>query len=147
MHIRKFRQEDQKSTQDIILEGLKEYWGIIDHTLNPDVYDIQGTYIKDRTTFVVVEKDGVIVGTGGLQKTDDKETAQMVRVSVRKDFRRKGIAREIIAHLLLQAKDMGYKSVLVETTKTWVAPRALYNKLGFNEIREDEEDVYMLLSL
>ena len=69
----------------------------------------------------------------------------MVRVSVHPEHRRQGIAQEIIKNLLAYARKMGYKKILVETTKTWIAPRTLYNKLGFIETHEDDEDVYMIL--
>lgn len=147
MKIRTFQKEDQKHAQEIILEGLKEHWGFIDHTLNPDVYDIEKAYLKDGSTFVVLEHDGEIVGTGGLQQTDKDDTVQIVRVSVHAEHRRKGIAKQIVFDLLKQAKNMGYKKMLVETTKTWIAPRTLYNSIGFKEIYETEEDVYMTLDL
>jgi N-acetylglutamate synthase-like GNAT family acetyltransferase len=147
MQIRTFQSSDQKAAQGIILEGLKEHWGFIDDTLNPDVYDIEKAYMKDGSTFVVIEHDGKIVGTGGLIATDKSDTVQMVRVSVHTEHRRKGIAKQIVAELLKIAKEMGYKKILVETTKTWTAPRTLYNSIGFTEIYETEEDVYMLKDL
>lgn len=71
----------------------------------------------------------------------------MVRVSVHAEHRREGIAKQIILELLKHAKEMGYKKMLVETTKTWIAPRTLYNSIGFTEIYETDEDVYMTLEL
>ena len=147
MNIRNFKKEDQSVAQEIILKGLKEYWNFIDNTLNPDVYDIEKAYLQDGCIFVVAELDGRIVGTGGLKKTDEVAMVQMCRVSVDADHRRQGIAKGIIANLLDHARETGYKKVLVETTKTWTAPRTLYNKLGFIETHEDEEDVYMVLDI
>lgn len=147
MRIRKFQKDDQKAAQALILSGLKEYYGFIDHTRNPEVYTIEKSFIQKGTTFVVIEEGGEIIGTGGLLTTDKPDTAQMVRVSVHKDHRRKGIAKQIVFDLLKQAKEMGYKKMLVETTKTWIAPRTLYNSIGFKEIYETEEDVYMTLDL
>ncbi|MBI4080368.1 MAG: GNAT family N-acetyltransferase [Candidatus Levybacteria bacterium] len=147
MTIRSFKKEDQPYAQEIILNGLKEYWGFIDNTLNPDVYAIEKTYVQEGCRFLVAEADGRIVGTGGLMRTKDANVAQIVRVSVHPDHRRQGVAKEIVTHLLDYAREMGYKKVLVETTKSWIAPRTLYNQLGFREIREDEADVYMMFEL
>ena len=147
MNIRKFKKEDQFAAQNIILNGLKEYWGSIDNTLNPDVYDVEKAFLQERCTFVVAELDGRVIGTGGLKKTDDPTTVELCRVSVDKSQRRQGIAKAIVIKLFEYASEMGYKKVLVETTKTWVAPRTLYKKLGFIEFSEDEKDVYMILNL
>lgn len=147
MEIRNFKKKDQSRAQNVILNGLKEYWGFIDTSLNPDVYDIKKAYVKEGSAFIVVELGQKIIGTGGLKRTEDTDMVQMVRVSVDKNYRRQGIAKKIVTHLLSQAVTMGYKKVLVETTKTWKIPRALYNDVGFTEIKETEEDVYMIRAL
>jgi len=143
--IRKFKRKDQPQAQEVILNGLKEYFGFINSALNLDVYDIEKAYLQEGSMFIVAEMDGRIVGTGSLTKISDKNVAQIVRVSVHPEHRRQGIAQEIIKNLLAYARKMGYKKILVETTKTWIAPRTLYNKLGFIETHEDDEDVYMIL--
>ncbi len=147
MKIRPFKNVDQAGAQEVLLAGLKEHWGFIDHSLNPDIYDIGKFYIKDGSTFVVFEHEGEVIGTGGLLATDKEGIAQMVRVSVHSGYRRKGIAKQIVRELLRLAKEMGYRKMLVETTKTWLAPRALYNSIGFQEAYETEEDIYMITDL
>lgn len=147
MYIRQFQKNDQARVQEVILEGLKEYFGSIDHSLNPDVYNIDQFYLQKGITFLVAEIEGEIVATGGLKKTDESDMPQIVRISVHKDYRRKGIAKEMTLRLIDFARKKGYKRILVETTKTWQAPRTLYNSMGFKELYEDEEDVYMVLSL
>lgn len=147
MKVRIFHKKYQTEAQRVILDGLKEYFGFIDTSLNPDVYDIYQYYLVNGGVFVVGIQDGKVIATGGLKKTKEIRIAEMVRISVDKQYRRKGYAKEIINKLLTIAKDNGYTTVVTETTKTWTAPRALYRSLGFIELYEDEEDVYMGLEL
>jgi hypothetical protein len=62
--LRLFRPEDQTAVKNLILAGLKEHWGTLDPTLNPDLNDIAQTYAN--ATFLVAWEGDRIIGTGAL---------------------------------------------------------------------------------
>jgi N-acetylglutamate synthase-like GNAT family acetyltransferase len=73
------------------LAGLEEHWGVLDPTKNPDLEDIGLTYAD--AIFLVAQQNNKIIGTGALIPKPDG-TAEIVRMSVAADWRRKGIGRQ-----------------------------------------------------
>jgi ribosomal protein S18 acetylase RimI-like enzyme len=144
--LRCFMPEDQTAARRLILEGLGEHFGFIDESLNPDVDDISATYLAPGHLFLVVVSDTTLVGTGGLVFLD-QHVAQIVRVSVSKAYRRRGIGRAIVAELVGAARGRGIRRIEVETNKDWDSAIGLYLCLGFIEYRRDETSVYLALIL
>jgi ribosomal protein S18 acetylase RimI-like enzyme len=145
-HIRPFSPTDQAATKALILAGLEEHWGELDLSLNPDLDDIQATFVDSGNAFLVVEADDKLVGTGALI-SDGEDAARIVRVSVEKNFRRQGMGQAITARLIEMARQAGYAMVLVETTDTWEAAIRLYQNFGFVEADRYDGDVHMELVL
>ena len=130
--LRPFTPADQQAARALILEGLGERFGFIDETRNPDVDDIVAEYLAQGHLFLVAEDaDGALVGTGALRFEPDGVTCQLVRVSVRRDLRRQGIARTLVEALLAEARARGRRRVWVETNAEWRDAIALYERLGF----------------
>ncbi|TQE27985.1 GNAT family N-acetyltransferase [Streptomyces ipomoeae] len=99
-----------------------------------DIVDLDGAYVApDRHVLLVAvdERDGGVVGTGALdsrgpahppnprrlaERYPSGETAQLRRVYVRAEHRRRGLARRLVAALLdFAAADGGYRSVYLHT--------------------------------
>ncbi len=132
--IRPFRAADQAEARALILTGLGEHWGWIDETLNPDVDDIAEHYAPERADFYVVEDaNGALIGTGGLIQ-EDAETGRIVRMSVAKDARGRGIGKRLVAQLESAARARGYRRLVCETTEGWTDAIALYIATGFTDI-------------
>lgn len=141
-HIRPFSPTDQAAAKALILAGLEEHWGELDLSLNPDLNNIQTSYINKGGVFLVVEIDNKIVGTGALSP-EGNNAARIERVSVHKDFRRRGMGQAITAALVEAASQTGYAKVLVETTETWDPAVRLYQEFGFVEVDRYDGDVHM----
>ena len=146
MTIRPFVPEDQAAARQLILEGLGEHFGFIDESLNPDVDDICASYLAPGHVFLVVVSGATLVGTGALVFLD-QHTAQIVRVSVSKNYRRRGIGRAIVAALVAAARSHGIKRLEVETNKDWENAIGLYLCFGFTEYRRDDISVYLMQNL
>ena len=87
-----------------------------------------------------------IVGTGALiPRTDD--TAEIVRMSVAADMRRKGLGRRILQELRHQARLKGFKRLVLETTETWTEVIAFYLQFGFQITHYRDGDVYFALDI
>ena len=144
--IRPFFPSDQKSAQQLILAGLADHFGALDPAYNQDLHDIMASYINQGNQFVVAELAGEIVGTGGLI-AEEINNGRIVRVSVHKQMRRRGIARHIVNHLIIIARQCGYQQLLVETNHDWCDALGLYQKMGFVEYDREPEEVHMRLNL
>jgi len=132
--IRPFTPADQAAARSLILTGLGEHWGSIDETLNPDVDDIAAHYPPATADFYVVEDaDGAIIGTAGLVQ-DDAETGRIVRMSVARAARGRGIGKRLVAQLESAARARGYRRLVCETTHDWTDAIALYTATGFTEL-------------
>ena len=91
-----FRPENQVPVQALILAGLKEYWGVIDESKNPDLKDI-AVFYQDGV-FLVAWLDDEIIGTGAFLPRSP-ETVEVVRMSVARDLRSQGIGGKLLKEL------------------------------------------------
>ena len=143
--IRPFEARDQRAARQLILNGLGEHFGFVDEALNPDVDDIIAHYISHGHVFLVAEVGATLAGTGAL-KVEDSE-GQIVRASVAPQFRRQGIGRKLVEHLIDAAREKGLRRLIVETNHDWDDPIRLYQRCGFLEYDRDPESVWMKLEL
>ena len=143
---RAFRRGDQARVRELILAGLGDHFGQIDPELNRDLEDIGANYVASGHAFVVGEIEGTIVATGGLVAINE-DLGRLVRVSVAKQYRRRGIGQAIVAYLLEVARRSGYQRLLVETNHDWANAIALYQRCGFREYDCDEVSLHMELDL
>ena len=142
--IRPFRSKDQNRVKDLILAGLAEHWGVLDPSLNPDLDDITTSYAG--AVFLVACIGPMLVGTGALLPRST-ETAEIVRMSVERSFRRRGIGRLILNRLLQEAQQGGYHQVVLETTATWQGAVDFYTANGFRVTQCQDGDQYFRLDL
>jgi ribosomal protein S18 acetylase RimI-like enzyme len=146
VQIRSFEPHDQYTARQLILAGLGEHFGWIDETRNPDLDDITKNYLERGYTFLIAEIDGELVGTGALITHDDK-TGRIVRMSVCKNHRRRGIGRALVERLLKIARAQGFAQVLVGTELNWDDAIGLYKRCGFSEHERAEAGICFLIVL
>lgn len=145
--VRPFAPADQTATRRLILDGLADHFGVLDETLNRDLDDIAATYLERGAVVVVAEEGDALVATGTLIPTEEPGVSRMVRVSVRRDRRGRGLGRVIVAHLVEAARQRGDRRILVETTRDWADAVGLYLACGFVEAGTDATDVHLALDL
>jgi ribosomal protein S18 acetylase RimI-like enzyme len=144
--IRPFRGEDQQTVRTLVLAGLGDHFGEIDETMNPDLDDITATYVLPGHRVVVAEYGGAIVGAGTLVE-EAVGIGRLVRMSVARGQRGRGIGRKLVSHLLDEARNRGYRRVLVETTDDWQDAIGLYRACGFQTEGFRDGDIHMYLDL
>ena len=79
---------------------------------------------------VVVFVDEIAVGCGAIKKFDNN-SVEVKRMFVSKDFRGRGIAQKILIELETWAKELNYKSCVLETGKRQVEAVSFYQKCGY----------------
>lgn len=144
--IRPLRPAEQAAARQLILSGLGEHFGWIDETCNPDLDDLEAAYVRPGHCFVVAELDGVIVGTGALV-AETPGIGRLVRISVDRQFRGRGIGRRLVQHLIAEARARGYRRVICETNDDWRDAIALYRACGFVEEARRDGEVHFALDL
>ncbi len=141
--VRLFRPDDQPVVRRLILAGLGEHFGVVDEAINSDLDDIAATYAD--ATFLVAELSGEVVGCGALVYEGDG-IARIVRMSVRKQYRRWGVATIILEALLDRARTFGHRQVVLETG-FWRDSIGFYKSRGFRETSRDAYGPNMALDL
>jgi GNAT superfamily N-acetyltransferase len=141
--IRPFAPADQAAARALILDGLREHWGWLDPTLNPDLDDITASYIAPGHVFLVATIGPAIAGTGALKIAG--AAGQIVRMSVGLPWRRRGIGRAVMVALLANARERGLSRVWMETNDDWGDALGLYQRCGFREFDRRDGCVFMEL--
>lgn len=142
--IRPFRPGDQAVARRLILNGLRQRWGELDETKNPDLNDIADHY-ADGFFLVACFRDEVI-GTGSLIP-EAAGVGRIVRMSVAQSRRRQGVGRQILEALLERARALGYRRVVLETTATWEDAIAFYRRHGFQAVAVTDGDMHFVREL
>lgn len=130
--------------RELILAGLVEHWGYLDLSKNQDLNNIAYSYAK--STFLVARRSGEIIGTGALINRGS-ETGEIVRMSVAKSYRRQGIGRLILSHLIEVGKKRKFHRLVLETTDSWAEVIAFYQNCGFVITHYSNGDLYFELVL
>jgi GNAT superfamily N-acetyltransferase len=129
--VRLFRSTDQSEARSLVLQGLGEHFGFIDETLNPDLDDIGASFADG--VFLVAERDGQIVGTGGLLAVDNA-TARIVRMSTRASIRRHHVGTAILSRLIEEARARAFARLVLARNAEWDDAVAFYKASGFAQI-------------
>ena len=77
--------------------------------------------------------NGQLAGCIGLRKLDE-ERGELKRLYVRPDFRGRQIGEQMIRQILADAREVGYRHVLLDTLPFLHSAIRLYRKIGFREI-------------
>jgi len=105
-----------------IVGGEKQRKHFMQYNLLDDIHDVYIGYIGDAP-----------VACGSF-KAYDRETAEIKRVFVRKEYRGRKIAERLMAALERKAREKGYRSLILETGRLLTAAIGLYTKIGFRVI-------------
>ena len=82
--------------------------------------------------WLVAEEEGRIVGYVGSQSVLD--SADMMNIAVSPDYRRRGIGRQLVEHLIFDLRNKNIHFLLLEVRVSNAPAIALYDKLGFRPV-------------
>ena len=104
---------------------------------------------KDDVCYVA-EVDGRVVGAVWTRIINDyghvDDTTPSLSISLLKEYRNLGIGTELMKQLLLTSKEREYKQVSLSVQKINYAVN-MYEKIGFEVARENEDDYIMICKL
>lgn len=91
---------------------------------------LEEKYKGDREALYIAFVDDVPAGCVALRHVNN-ETAEMKRLYVRPEFRRTGLGMNIAHILVEEAKEKGYKTLLLDSLPSMESAKELYKALGF----------------
>jgi putative acetyltransferase len=111
--------------------------------IDAELDGLPGDYAPPRGALFVAEEDGHLLGTIGLRPLEeqaclagafDAKAAEMKRLFVRPDARGRGLAKQLIAVALAEARRLEYSEIRLDTLPMMGDAQSLYASLGFHDI-------------
>jgi DNA-binding MarR family transcriptional regulator/GNAT superfamily N-acetyltransferase len=90
---------------------------------------------------VLARLDGAAVGCGALKRLSD-DVGEIKRVWCGSAMRGKGVATGIMDRLEAIARELGFKTLRLDTNRTLTEAHTLYRKLGYREIGRYNDNPY-----
>jgi putative acetyltransferase len=90
--------------------------------------------IENIKNVVVYSVDNKVIGCGAI-KEYNTQIAEVKRMFVQPDFRKQGIAEEILKALEIWAKELNYKQLYLETGINNPSAQSVYKKCNFIQIQ------------
>ena len=86
-----------------------------------------------ESIFHLAECDGQSAGMGGLRRLEDG-SAEIVRIYTRPAFRGRGIGSLLVNSLVEEARQLGYRTVRLDTGAFMTSAQRIYRAAGFEPI-------------
>ena len=133
MEIRKIKKEEYKQTQELVASIMKNEFSE-DLSAYPlqDIDDISASYGNLGEGFFVIANNGVIVGTVGI-KREDERTALLRRIFVHPEYRRKRYGSKLMDRAIEFCTEVGYQEIVFKTTSKMKGAIELCKHKGFLE--------------
>lgn len=133
LQIRRYRPEDHDRLWAIhnrALQSVSAHAGNGDW--DDDLHHVSEVYLRNKGEFYVGELEGRIVAMGGLKRISD-DTAEVKRMRVDPPHQGAGYGKTILRALELRARELGYRTLTLETTQRQRAARHIYAAAGYIE--------------
>ena len=98
-----------------------------------DLHHIEAEYIDTGGEFSVGIIDGRIVAMGALKRLTDTR-AEICRMRVHPDFQRRGLGTRMLSTLDERARELGFRTLTLDTTVGQVAAMSMYTKSEYEEV-------------
>ena len=126
--------KDCEKIANLVYDVLKEYNLKPDpEATDADLKDIERSYFERGGTFYVLqEKDGSIIGAYGLYPAE-KQTCELRKMYLHSAYRGKGLGKFLLDSALSEARQLGFKMMILETASVLKEAISLYKNYGFIE--------------
>lgn len=149
--VRTFRRSDAPACRVLYVEGLIG-GKLAGNDTGIDIDDIPAAYLgsPDQHFWVAENRAGEVVGMVGVQKLDEG-VAEIRRLRVRNDHRRRGIGTVLMETAVCFCRDHGYIKITLDTFMERDPALSLFNKFHFLHSRTrqvgEKELLYFYLDL
>lgn len=133
--VRRFVPTDQHDAKALVLAGLEEHWGSLDPGLNQDLNDIAASY--QTGWFLIGDLGSRIAATAGVVPKSSG-AAEVVRLSVAKDLRGRGIGRQMFDEVRNVSARNGITRLVLETSLAWSASVRFWVAVGMQQTHVED---------
>lgn len=118
----------------MLVEGDPSFQAYLDlQNYDEEVRNLKMKYDYPMGRLYLALEDGKPAGCIGLKRID-QEHCEMKRLYVCPEFRGRGLSQELVDLIVSDAREIGYKHMLLDTLPFLQAALHLYKKNGFYEI-------------
>lgn len=146
IEIRPFEEDDNAAVRDLFVRVNRElappemreaFEGYIQTALQEEIDRIEDYYRPaEGSGFWVVFLAGSFAGMFGVERLDQCH-AELRRMYVAPEQRRKGLARHMLDHAEEFCRESGYEVLVLSTSEVQEAALALYRAVGFTLVGEE----------
>jgi GNAT superfamily N-acetyltransferase len=130
---RSYEPDDALAVKDLNVAALRSiYPSYRNGPWNSDLDEIEELYL-DGGDFLVGLRDSTLVAMGALRRVSDR-VVEIKRVGVDPRYQGRGIGRALLEALEGRAAELGFDSIVLDTTEMQVVAQQLYNNHGYIEI-------------
>jgi len=138
LKLRPIQKKDNAEIAKIIREVMTEF-GCVGHGYSiedPEVDDMFENYNRPHHQYLVIEKDGKVIGGGGIGNLigEDERICELKKMYFFPEARGHGMGRKMVETLLETARELGYKKCYLETVARMENANMLYSKTGFKKL-------------
>ena len=98
-----------------------------------DLHRIETEYLDAGGEFYVGVLEDRIVAMGAIKRLTDAR-AEICRMRVHPNLQRRGLGTRILSNLEERARELGFRTLTLETTAGQVAAIRMYTKAGYEEV-------------
>jgi putative acetyltransferase len=142
--------------RDAVESLFREYMSSLNEDIsfqNPEdeLAGLPGKYARPGGV-VLIARDGADLAGAIAYRMFEPGVCEMKRLYVRSEFRGRNLGRELANELIEDARERGYRTMLLDTLVSMQSARALYRDLGFRPVEPYYDNplpgtLYMALEL
>jgi ribosomal protein S18 acetylase RimI-like enzyme len=142
VNLRRYRSTDRDAVIDLFRDFMDE---LTPPSLRAEFDAYVETAIREELSRIAeyyasgafwVAEDDRVVGMVGVEP-HGKDAAELRRMAVDRQHRRKGIGRKLLAAAEAYCRASGYRKIVLSTSELQVAARRLYEASGYRLVREE----------
>lgn len=134
LELRRYEERDATTVWHLHEDGLRQMNAHVGHgPWDDDLRSVRATYLDNDGEFLVGVIEGEVVAMGALRRVS-ATVAEVKRIRVDIRFQRQRFGRAILRCLEERARELGYRTLRLDTTVSQVPAQHLYRSSGYSEV-------------